>query len=90
MLLESSNNLANAFRVAGALTVIATIWNIPDESTVQFVQYFYDKALEPGVRPSEALEAAQNELCNDPSYSYLQNLAGFVCFGDDLPLFPVS
>lgn len=90
VLLESSNSLANAFRVAGALTVIATIWNIPDESTVQFVRYFYDKALEPGVRPSEALEAARNELCNDPSYSYLQNWAGFVCFGDDLPLFPMS
>ena len=90
VLLESSNSLANAFRVAGALTVIATIWNIPDESTVQFVRYFYDKALESGVRPSEALEAARNKLCNDPSYSCLQNWAGFVCFGDDLPLFPVS
>jgi hypothetical protein len=90
VLLESSNSLANAFRVAGALTVIATIWNIPDESTVQFVRYFYDKALKPGVRPSEALETARNELCNDPNYSYLQNWAGFVCFGDDLPLFPAS
>ena len=90
VLLESSNGLANAFRAAGALTVIATIWNIPDESTVQFVRHFYDKALQPGVRPSEALETARNELCKDPNHSYLQNWAGFVCFGDDLPLFPVS
>ncbi len=90
VLLESSNSLANAFRVAGALTVIATIWNIPDESTVQFVRYFYEIALQPGVRPSEALETARDELCKDPNYSYLQNWAGFVCFGDDLPLFPVS
>ena len=90
VLLESSNSLANAFRVAGALTVIATIWNIPDESTVEFVRYFYIKVFQPGVRPSEALETARNELCKDPNYSYLQNWAGFVCFGDDLPLFPTS
>ena len=90
VLLESSNSLANAFRVAGALTVIATIWNIPDESTVEFVRYFYNKALQPGVRPSEALETARDKLCKDPNYSYFQNWAGFVCFGDDLPLFPLS
>ena len=90
VLLESSNSLANAFRVAGALTVIATIWNIPDESAVELVRYFYIKVFQPGVRPSEALETARNELCKDPNYSYLQNWAGFVCFGDDLPLFPTS
>ena len=92
-LLESTNSLANAFRVAGALTVIATIWKIPDESTAHLVRYFYEKALQPGVRPSEALKWAQDQLCsNYPGHSSLLSWAGFVCHGDDLPLnpFPVS
>ena len=88
VLLESANSLANAFRVAGVLTVIATIWSIPDDPTVHFVKHFYNKILQPGVRPSEALKSAQHELCKDPHYSHLQNWAGFVCYGDDIPLFP--
>ena len=92
VLLESTNSLANAFRVAGALTVVATIWKIPDESTIHLVRYFYEKALQPGVRPSEALKWAQDQLCSNPAHSYLLSWAGFVCHGDDLPLnpFPVS
>ena len=90
VLLESANSLANAFRVAGALTVVATIWKIPDEPTTQFVRYFYNALLRPGVRPSEALAVARVELCKDSHFSHLQNWAGFACFGDDIPLFPNS
>ena len=89
-LLESTNSLANAFRVAGVSTVIATMWKIPDESTAQFVRHFYGKLFHPGVRPSEALQAARDELCKESHYSHLQNWAGFACYGDDIPLFPNS
>jgi len=89
-LLESTNSLANAFRVAGVSTVIATMWKIPDESTAQFVRHFYGKLLHPGVRPSEALQATRDKLCKDSHYSHLQNWAGFACYGDDIPLFPNS
>lgn len=90
VLIESANSLANAFRVAGALTVIATMWNIPDESATHFVRHFYDKLFLPGVRPSEALGMAREKLCKDPRYTSLQDWAGFACYGDDVPLFPNS
>ncbi len=84
---ESTNSIANAFRLAGARTVIATIWSIEDEATAEFVKYFYNNLCIPETRPSEALNAACEELSSNPTYSSWRCWAGFACHGDDLPVF---
>ena len=84
---ESTNSIANAFRVAGALTVVATSWNIADDATAEFVEHFYDALCQPETRPSEALDRARVELCKDPLFSSWRHWAGFSCYGDDIPVF---
>ena len=84
---ESTNSLANAFRAAGALTVIATSWNIADDATAEFVSHFYSALSQPDTRPSEALDRARVELCKDPHFSSWRHWAGFSCYGDDIPVF---
>jgi hypothetical protein len=84
---ESTNSIANAFRVAGALTVIATSWNIADDATAEFVKHFYVALCKPETRPSEALDRARVELCKDPLLSSWRHWAGFSCYGDDIPVF---
>lgn len=84
---ESTNSLASAFRAAGALTVIATSWNIDDGATAVFVSHFYNALCQTGTRPSEALDRARVELCKDPRFSSWRYWAGFSCHGDDIPVF---
>lgn len=86
---ESSTSLADAFQAAGAQTVIASRWNVADEPTYVFIKYFYRHLLIPGIRPSEALLKAREEICrNHEQFRHWYNWAGFVCYGLDWPLFP--
>ena len=84
---ESTNSIANAFRTAGALTVIATTWSIADNAAVEFVKHFYNALCCPETRPSEALNIACDELSEDPRFSSWRHWAGFTCYGDDIPVF---
>lgn len=84
---ESTNSIANAFRTAGALTVIATTWSIADNAAVEFVKHFYNALCCPETRPSEALNIACEELSKDPRFSSWRHWAGFTCYGDDIPVF---
>jgi CHAT domain-containing protein len=53
-----------AFLYAGAATVIAPLWDIPDEPTVRLAEEFY-RQYKKGTAKSQALRAAQLKLLED-------------------------
>lgn len=84
---ETINSLAQAFRSAGAQTVIATLWQIVDDTAQHFATYFYEAALKSGVRPSEALTFAKQRIQKETTYTHWIYWSCFVCIGEDRPLF---
>lgn len=55
---DSMIGLANAFLVAGAQTVVSTLWKVPDAATMRLMEDFY-AALSSGLPPAAALRRAQ-------------------------------
>ena len=62
---EGIVGLVRAFQVAGAETVIATLWRIGDESAAALMGRFY-RHLVDGLNRTEALQAAQLDLIRGP------------------------
>jgi CHAT domain-containing protein/tetratricopeptide (TPR) repeat protein len=84
---ESVNNLAQAFRAAGAQSVIATLFPIIDEPARKFAIHFYFKAFQRNVRPSAALSYAKDMLRQSETDRHRLFWCSFVCMGEDTPLF---
>lgn len=82
---ESLANLVEPFLAAGAETVIATLWNVVDESAANFCKYFYDKVRNPDIRPSQALAYAKQAMQSDHA-SIWSSWGAFACYGLDRPL----
>jgi tetratricopeptide (TPR) repeat protein len=61
---DSVAGLRQAFQIAGATDVLATLWPIPDAETSRLMGRFYDR-LESGVGRAEMLAAAQREAIRD-------------------------
>lgn len=78
---ESVDNLAEAFLVAGAETVIASLWPVQDELACDFCKLFYEELSTPGVRPSQALSSAKKHF---KMFTNIIN-APFLCYGLDKP-----
>jgi CHAT domain-containing protein len=55
---EGALNLARPFLAAGARSVVASLWPVPDREASAFFRVFYQR-LQAGATPSEALQAAQ-------------------------------
>ena len=53
--------LARGFLLAGARTVVATLWSVPDRSTSECMLDFHD-GLRQGLPPARALQQAQQQL----------------------------
>src|SRR5262249_32695101 len=75
-------NLARTFLVAGAKSVVASLWDADDRSTATLMSRFY-RQIATGKSVSEALRAAQMEMLkefgsNMPPYYW----AGFTVIGD--------
>ena len=76
---EGPIGIRRAFQLAGARTVIASLWKLPDDQTALLMQGFYQR-LHRGAPCFQALRAAQIELRNAfPSPFFW---GAFVCFGD--------
>ncbi len=59
---EGMIGLRRAFRMAGARTVVSSLWSVPDEATRELMNAFYRNLWEEGLEPAEALRGAQLEL----------------------------
>lgn len=85
---ESVCSLADAARAAGAQTVVATFWMVPDLDTAEFMKHFYNRLCQTGVRPSQALKEAREDMMQDQRFAHWFSWAPFACYGYDWPLFP--
>lgn len=59
---EGMQSLQRAFHVAGARTVVASLWKVDDDATVALMSEFYRGLVDEGRSPSEALRRAQLAL----------------------------
>ena len=62
---EGPAGLVRSLKNAGVNTIIATLWSVNDESTMQFMIYFYE-ALNGGKSKYEAFETAKERLRSEP------------------------
>lgn len=83
---EGLFGLARAFRVAGARTVLMSLWPVDDEATAQWSKALYQARFDRGLDTAAALAQAQRSLLDarrsrgDSQHPYYW--AGFVAAGD--------
>lgn len=75
------SSLAEAFWIAGARSVVASLWAVDDASTSRLMTEFYSR-LKDGKSKVEALREAQLAVRGDAKYAHPHYWAGFVLFGD--------
>ncbi|MBZ5553999.1 MAG: tetratricopeptide repeat protein [Acidobacteriia bacterium] len=74
-------SLAQAFSIAGANTVVASLWAVYDPSTAEIMDSFYHE-LRKGVPKAEALQHAQIAILHNPKYANPYFWAPFIMLGD--------
>ena len=75
---EGVFGLQRGFKKAGAKTIIMSLWNVNDESTMKMMTSFYHHYLE-GMSKEEAFHAAQDELRKaSPSQQERPDWAAFI------------
>ncbi|XP_022777536.1 uncharacterized protein LOC111318953 [Stylophora pistillata] len=82
---EGVVGIARALLGAGARSVVATLWAIDDEGTLEFMSFFYD-ALVKGKKTSEALNQAMKCMREFEVFKEAKYWAPFVLIGDDVSL----
>ena len=83
---ESVGSLAQAFRAAGAETVVATLWPVLDEAARKFAVHFYEALCKRGTKPSRAIVEAKQQLRQEAGFEHWYYWGPFVCIGYNLPL----
>ena len=79
---EGMLSLTSGFLHAGAGAVLATTWQLNDESTAEFMKLFYAELLGPRQRsPAAALQSAQMSFHKSPRWHARYFWAGFVLYG---------
>ena len=74
-------SLAEAFRVAGGHSVVASLWSVEDNATEELMVEFY-KQLAQGKSLAAALQSSERSLSAQPRYSHPFFWAAFTLFGD--------
>jgi CHAT domain-containing protein len=79
---EGLVGLTRGFMYAGAERVVASLWQVDDLATAELMKLFYQGMLKDGLRPAEALRAAQIEMSKQKRWSAPYYWAGFVIQGE--------
>lgn len=82
--------LQRALAIAGARSVLMTLWRVRDEVAPALLDTFYRELLDYGASRGEALRTAQLELLQDPALAHPYHWATFVMAGDPGPLDPAA
>jgi CHAT domain-containing protein len=78
---EGPLGLARGFLVAGARSVVASLWDVDDAATARLMDAFYD-SLAAGLSKAEALRRARREIRGVQATSSARYWAPFVIIGD--------
>ena len=82
---EGVVGITRAFLGAGARSVIASLWEISDEATQEFMRHFYEHLLA-GKSASKSLHHAMKSLRKSEKFNAVEDWAPFVLIGDDVTL----
>ena len=82
---EGVVGIARAFLGAGARSVIASLWALSDEATLEFMKHFYEHLVE-GKSASKSLHQAMKLMRESEEFNAVQHWAPFVLIGDDVTL----
>ena len=82
---EGVVGIARAFLGAGARSVLVSLWALPDEATMHFMEHFY-RELFKGKKASEALNRTMECMRESEQFRKVKNWAPFVLIGDDVTL----
>ncbi|CAH3168851.1 unnamed protein product, partial [Pocillopora meandrina] len=82
---EGVVGIARAFMGAGARSIVASLWAIDDEATLEFMKYFYQQ-LAGGKPASESLNLAMKSLRESDNFCDIKHWAPFLLIGDDVTL----
>ena len=77
----TSPSLQQAFKIAGASTVISTLWVIEDEASAKFVELYYDEYLKTGFSVYALNNARIKFIEKYPEYAHPYYWAAFAHFG---------
>ena len=80
---EGVVGMARAFLGAGARSVIASLWAIDDEATLEFMRHFYDNLVN-GKSASKSLHEAMKWMRESDDFNAMKYWAPFVLIGDDV------
>jgi CHAT domain-containing protein len=79
---EGLVGLVRGFMYAGAPRLVATLWDVRDESTAELMKHFYRGLLQEKLTASQALRNAQRHLASQERYRAPYYWAGFVLQGE--------
>jgi CHAT domain-containing protein len=79
---EGLVGLTRGFMYAGSHRLVVSLWKVADEGTSVLMTKFYTKMLQQGLKPAEALRAAQLEMSQDKKYFAPYYWAGFTLQGE--------
>jgi CHAT domain-containing protein len=79
---EGITGITRGFMYAGAPRVVATLWNVDDEATSEFMKWFYAGILEKHEPPSASLREAQMEIRKQARWKSPYYWGAFIIEGD--------
>jgi len=79
---EGLVGLTRGFMYAGASSVVASLWKVDDAATAELMKLFYSNMLQHGMKPAEALRAAQNSIRQRPEWHSPYYWAAFTLQGE--------
>jgi CHAT domain-containing protein len=79
---EGLVGLARGFMLAGAPRVVASLWQVSDQGTAEFMRHFYSAMVKENLTASAALRAAQLQMRKQSRWARPYYWAGFMLQGD--------
>ncbi len=79
---EGLVGLSRGFMYAGAPSIVASLWPVPDRATSELMKHFYEGILRKGLRPAAALRSAQMAIRREKRWTTPYFWAAFTAEGD--------
>jgi len=87
---EGVAGLRRAFAMAGARTMVMSLWEVSGVTTEETMEAYYRKLAE-GMGRGEAMQAVQLEMLRSEEHAHPKDWAAFIVSGDDTPMvFPAG